>query len=183
MPVGSRRQRPELPAGLELFAARCRSCGPTVPVAAFGAFTAARSIAEYINSNDSKVILLSATPYNKTYLDLSNQLRLFIDENDVLYAADSESNTERNPGVRRGIYSGDALTGEVRTLSPEEAAAEEAADRVGVAVADIPGGISPELIRSRISAHCGVFSCPTFRDNVSIRKSASCFTAPWQRKQ
>lgn len=41
-----------------------------------------RSIAEYIESNDSKVILLSATPYNKTYLDLSNQLRLFIDEND-----------------------------------------------------------------------------------------------------
>ncbi len=41
-----------------------------------------RSIAEYINSNDSKVILLSATPYNKTYLDLSNQLRLFIDENE-----------------------------------------------------------------------------------------------------
>lgn len=41
-----------------------------------------RSIAEYISSNDSQVILLSATPYNKTYLDLSNQLRLFIDEND-----------------------------------------------------------------------------------------------------
>ena len=40
-----------------------------------------RSIAEYINSNDSRVILLTATPYNKTYLDLSNQLRLFIDEN------------------------------------------------------------------------------------------------------
>ena len=30
--------------------------------------------------NESKVILLSATPYNKTYLDLSNQLRLFVDE-------------------------------------------------------------------------------------------------------
>lgn len=41
-----------------------------------------RSIAEYINTNDSRVILRSATPYNKTYLDLSNQLRLFIDEND-----------------------------------------------------------------------------------------------------
>jgi superfamily II DNA or RNA helicase len=40
-----------------------------------------RAIAEYIASNDSRVILLSATPYNKTYLDLSNQLRLFIDEN------------------------------------------------------------------------------------------------------
>lgn len=39
-----------------------------------------RAIAEYIKSNDSRVILLSATPYNKTYLDLSNQLRLFIDE-------------------------------------------------------------------------------------------------------
>jgi superfamily II DNA or RNA helicase len=41
-----------------------------------------RSIAEYINSNDSRVILLSATPYNKTYLDLSSQLRLFVDENE-----------------------------------------------------------------------------------------------------
>lgn len=40
-----------------------------------------RAIAEYIKSNDSKVILLSATPYNKTYLDLSSQLRLFVDEN------------------------------------------------------------------------------------------------------
>lgn len=39
-----------------------------------------RAIAEYIDTNDSRVILLSATPYNKTYLDLSNQLRLFIDE-------------------------------------------------------------------------------------------------------
>jgi superfamily II DNA or RNA helicase len=39
-----------------------------------------RAIAEYIATNDSRVILLSATPYNKTFLDLSNQLRLFIDE-------------------------------------------------------------------------------------------------------
>lgn len=37
-------------------------------------------IQEYIQTNDSKVILLSATPYNKTCLDLSNQLRLFIPE-------------------------------------------------------------------------------------------------------
>ncbi len=40
-----------------------------------------RALWEYIQSNDSNVILLSATPYNKTYLDLSNQLRLFLDEN------------------------------------------------------------------------------------------------------
>jgi superfamily II DNA or RNA helicase len=39
-----------------------------------------RTIQEYIRDNDSKVILLSATPYNKTYLDLSNQLRLFLAE-------------------------------------------------------------------------------------------------------
>jgi hypothetical protein len=39
-----------------------------------------RAIQEYIRENDSRVILLSATPYNKTYLDLSNQLRLFISE-------------------------------------------------------------------------------------------------------
>ena len=39
-----------------------------------------RAIQDYIQQNESKVILLSATPYNKTYLDLSNQLRLFVDE-------------------------------------------------------------------------------------------------------
>jgi superfamily II DNA or RNA helicase len=39
-----------------------------------------RAIRDYIDKNDSKCILLSATPYNKTYLDLSNQLRLFIPE-------------------------------------------------------------------------------------------------------
>ncbi len=39
-----------------------------------------RAIQEYIQENESKVILLSATPYNKTYLDLSNQLRLFVPE-------------------------------------------------------------------------------------------------------
>src|SRR6266540_653623 len=39
-----------------------------------------RAIQEYIRENESKVILLSATPYNKTYLDLYNQLRLFIAE-------------------------------------------------------------------------------------------------------
>ena len=37
-----------------------------------------RAIQEYIRENDSKCILLSATPYNKTYVDLSNQLRLFV---------------------------------------------------------------------------------------------------------
>ena len=43
-----------------------------------------RAIQEYINENESRVILLTATPYNKTYLDLSNQLRLFIQEDKEL---------------------------------------------------------------------------------------------------
>ncbi len=41
-----------------------------------------KAIKEYIEKNESKCVLLSATPYNKTYLDLSAQLRLFLsDEN------------------------------------------------------------------------------------------------------
>lgn len=43
-----------------------------------------RAIQDYVSDNDSKVILLSATPYNKTYLDLSSQLRLFIDSDQPL---------------------------------------------------------------------------------------------------
>lgn len=39
-----------------------------------------KAIQKYINDNDSKCVLLSATPYNKEYLDLSNQLRLFVSE-------------------------------------------------------------------------------------------------------
>lgn len=39
-----------------------------------------RAIQEYILENESKCILLSATPYNKTYLDLSSKLRLFVPE-------------------------------------------------------------------------------------------------------
>ncbi len=39
-----------------------------------------KAIQAYIEKNDSKVILLSATPYNKAYLDLGSQLRLFLSE-------------------------------------------------------------------------------------------------------
>jgi len=40
-----------------------------------------KAIKEYIERYDSKVILLTATPYNKTCTDMSNQLKLFIYEN------------------------------------------------------------------------------------------------------
>ena len=43
-----------------------------------------RAIQEYLQENECKCILLSATPYNKTYLDLSSQLRLFVpDDKDL----------------------------------------------------------------------------------------------------
>ena len=37
-----------------------------------------KTIQQYVEKNGSKCILLSATPYNKSYLDLSAQLRLFV---------------------------------------------------------------------------------------------------------
>ncbi len=41
-------------------------------------------IRDYISRNASKCILLSATPYNKSYLDLANQLRLFLEAEEVV---------------------------------------------------------------------------------------------------
>jgi superfamily II DNA or RNA helicase len=43
-----------------------------------------RALLEYLRQCQSRVILLSATPYNKQYIDLSNQLRLFLPEDKPL---------------------------------------------------------------------------------------------------
>ena len=43
-----------------------------------------KAIKSYLEENESKIILLSATPYNKSYLDLANQLRLFIPDDQDL---------------------------------------------------------------------------------------------------
>ena len=43
-----------------------------------------QAVKHYISNNDSKVVLLSATPYNKSYDDLSSQLRLFLNESEDL---------------------------------------------------------------------------------------------------
>lgn len=40
-----------------------------------------RAIREYIEANDARCLLVTATPYNKQYTDVGNQLRLFLDEN------------------------------------------------------------------------------------------------------
>lgn len=42
------------------------------------------TILQYLRRNESRCVLLSATPYNKTYLDLANQLRLFVPEDQPL---------------------------------------------------------------------------------------------------
>lgn len=39
-----------------------------------------RIIRDYIEVNEPRVILLTATPYNKHFTDISNQIRLFVDE-------------------------------------------------------------------------------------------------------
>ncbi|MBW3534900.1 MAG: peptidyl-alpha-hydroxyglycine alpha-amidating lyase family protein [Gemmatimonadetes bacterium] len=54
-----------------------------------------------------------------TWTQFGRPSGLFIDDDDTLYAADSESNTARNPGWRRGIYIGDAATGWVRAFIPD----------------------------------------------------------------
>lgn len=51
--------------------------------------------------------------YLETWTQFGRPSGIFIDANDILYATDSESNTRRNPGVQRGIYIGNARTGEV----------------------------------------------------------------------
>jgi 6-bladed beta-propeller protein len=44
---------------------------------------------------------------------------IFIDRRDVIYVADSESNTKRNPGGKRGIYIGSARDGKVTAFIPD----------------------------------------------------------------
>jgi len=42
------------------------------------------AVRDYLSRNGCKCILLSATPYNKAYLDLANQLRLFLAPEDIV---------------------------------------------------------------------------------------------------
>jgi superfamily II DNA or RNA helicase len=42
------------------------------------------AVRDYLSRNACKCILLSATPYNKDYLDLANQLRLFLEPEDIV---------------------------------------------------------------------------------------------------
>jgi len=55
----------------------------------------------------------------ETWTHFGRPSGLFITEDDVLYAVDSESNARRNPGVPRGVYIGNALTGELTAFVPD----------------------------------------------------------------
>lgn len=54
-----------------------------------------------------------------TWYQFSRISGLFIDDNDVLYAIDSESDSNYNPGWRKGMRIGSARTGEVWYYIPE----------------------------------------------------------------
>ena len=43
---------------------------------------------------------------------------IFIDSNDMLYAADTQSNAKTNPGVKRGVYIGSVKDGAVKAILP-----------------------------------------------------------------
>ena len=50
---------------------------------------------------------------------------VFIDRNDTIYVADSESNTTQNPGFKRGLWIGSAKDGKVSALIPDPVPAKE----------------------------------------------------------
>lgn len=54
-----------------------------------------------------------------TWTQFGRPSGLFIDENDILYSADSESNSGRNPGWKRGIRIGSARDGFVTSFIPD----------------------------------------------------------------
>lgn len=54
-----------------------------------------------------------------TWTQFGRPSGLYIDRDDILYAADSESNAERNPGWKRGIRIGSARTGFVDAFIPD----------------------------------------------------------------
>jgi DNA-binding beta-propeller fold protein YncE len=89
-----------------------------------------------------------------TWTQFGRPSGLFIDANDVLYATDSESNTRRNPGWKRGIYIGSVTDGWVTAFIPDpepnpDASATSGAEGVAVdALGNVYGAeVGPETLR------------------------------------
>lgn len=92
-----------------------------------------------------------------TWTQFGRPSGLFIDGNDVLYATDSESNTRRNPGWRRGIYIGSVRDGWVTAFIPDpepnpDASATSGAEGVAVDAAGAIYGaeVGPRTLRKYI---------------------------------
>ena len=84
-----------------------------------------------------------------TWTQFGRPSGLFIDANDVLYAADSESNTGRHPGWRRGIYIGSALDGWVTDFIPDP---EPDPDNSGTSAAE---GVAADAMGNVYGAEVG----------------------------
>lgn len=68
------------------------------------------AISDYVRRNSSKVLLLTATPYNLAFTDVANQLSLYIDEDDDLGIAPSEA-LKKDPTLA------DKVDGKITTLA------------------------------------------------------------------
>ncbi|MFF1830529.1 helicase-related protein [Paenarthrobacter sp. NPDC058040] len=68
-----------------------------------------QAIKEYVRSNDSKVLLLTATPYNLAFEDVANQIGLYIDDDDDLGIQPNAALT-LDPGIA------DKVNGKTSTL-------------------------------------------------------------------
>ena len=68
------------------------------------------AIHDYLRANESKVLLLTATPYNKRYGDVANQLALFIDDDENLGVSPMAAIKE-NPKII------DQVDGKISTLA------------------------------------------------------------------
>ena len=81
-----------------------------------------RQIQEYIQKNESRCILLTATPYNKTYLDLGSQLRLFVPEDKNLGIRPERLLGEigETEFIRRHQCSPRSLAGFEKSLYPDD---------------------------------------------------------------
>jgi sugar lactone lactonase YvrE len=84
-----------------------------------------------------------------TWTQFGRPSGLFIDGNDVLYAADSESNSARNPGWRRGIYIGSAGDGWVSAFIPDT---EPDPDNSGTSAAE---GVAVDALGNVYGAEVG----------------------------
>src|SRR5438876_10543302 len=74
---------------------------------------------------------------------------LFIDKNDVLYVADSESNAKRHPGWKRGIRIGSAKAGSVTAFIPDP---ESDPDRSATSAAE---GVASDAMGNVYGAEVG----------------------------